>query len=485
MSWLASLNQRFSSITADSRKVVPGALFLAYPGVHQDGRNYIAQAISAGAAGVIWEAANFVWNADWKIANRSVAGLKDCVGEIAAEFYEYPSKKMQVVGVTGTNGKTSVTQWLAQALTFLGKKTAVIGTIGNGFVESQTEAANTTPDAVLLQAMLAEYQQQGAQAIAMEVSSHGLHQGRVKGVTFDVAALTNLSRDHLDYHNTMEDYAAAKAALFSWPGLKSAVLNADEPFGQALVEKLRAAHQPCVSYGLNAGEVRGSALQLGQDGLKMEVSTPQGSAHLSAPVLGRFNAYNLLAVLAVLLNLGVALSDATKAIANIRSVSGRMQQLGGKGKPLVVVDYAHTPDALEKVLSTLREQMLPGSRLICVFGCGGNRDAGKRALMGEVAGRLADHVVVTSDNPRHEDPMQIIAAIRAGLERAHTVEVDRGVAIKNAVNAAGADDVVLVAGKGHEHYQEINGVKLPFSDVDEAAAALLAYQPVLQMEVRS
>ncbi len=485
MSWLASLNQAFSSITADSRKIIPGALFLAYPGSQHDGRDYIAQAIAGGATGILWEAADFVWNPAWNVDNQPIAGLKDQVGQIAAEFYDYPSKKMQMVGVTGTNGKTSVTQWIAQALTILGRKTAVIGTIGNGFVASQTAASNTTPDAVLLQAMLAEYQQQGAQAVAMEVSSHGLHQGRVKGVTFDIAVLTNLSRDHLDYHQTMEEYAAAKAELFSLPELKVAVLNADEPFGVVLADQLRAAHQPYVTYGLYAGDVSGTGLRFEQHGLYMEVRTPQGDAALFAPVLGRFNAYNILAVLAVLLQLGVNLSDAMHAIANIHPVSGRMQQLGGDGQPLVVVDYAHTPDALEKVLHALREQVLPGSRLICVFGCGGDRDAGKRGLMGEVAGRLADHVVVTSDNPRSEDPLQIIAAISAGLGRPHMVEVDRATAIRKAIDAADAGDVVLVAGKGHESYQEIKGVRLPFSDIDEATAALLAYQSKVRMEVRS
>jgi len=389
MSLLTSFQKKFTGITADSRRVSPGVLFLAYPGVHTDGRQYIPQAIAAGAAGVLWESADYAWNPDWSVGNLGVAGLKEQVGEIAAEFYAHPSQKLSLLGVTGTNGKTSVTQWLGQALSYLGEKTAVIGTIGNGFVESQTPAINTTPDAVLLQAMLADYAAQGANAVAMEVSSHGLHQGRVNGANFKVAVLTNLSRDHLDYHETMEAYAAAKAQLFFWPGLQMSVLNADEAFGQQLAQQLTAQAKPFLTYGLHAGDVRGSNLRLQQHGLSMQVSTSQGVAEVFAPVLGRFNAYNVLAVLATLLALDIAMDKAVSAIANIKAVPGRMQQFGDDGQPLVVVDYAHTPDALEKVLETLREQLQSQhhhqGRLICVFGCGGDRDAGKRPLMGQVA----------------------------------------------------------------------------------------------------
>lgn len=243
MSLLASFQKNFTGITADSRMVKPGTLFLAYPGVHRDGRQYIPQAIASGATGVMWECADYAWNTDWNVSNLAVAGLKEQVGQVAAEFYGQPSEKLSLLGVTGTNGKTSVTQWLAQALSDLGQKAAVVGTIGNGFVDSQTPAANTTPDAVLLQAMLADYAAQGAKAVAMEVSSHGLHQGRVNGVRFKVAVLTNLSRDHLDYHETMEAYAAAKAQLFFWPDLPMAVLNADESFGQQLMQKMTEKHQ--------------------------------------------------------------------------------------------------------------------------------------------------------------------------------------------------------------------------------------------------
>lgn len=478
MSLLSAFPQSFTAITADSRSVTQGALFLAYPGVHSDGRQYIPQAIAAGAAGVLWEKAAYTWCDDWKVQNAAVAGLKERVGEIAAEFYAHPSQKLQLVGVTGTNGKTSVTQWLAQALSYLGEKTAVIGTIGNGFVEQQSPAANTTPDAVLLQSMLAEYAAQGARAVAMEVSSHGLHQGRVNGACFKVAVLTNLSRDHLDYHETMEAYAAAKAQLFFWPSLQMSVLNADEAFGRELSQKLAAEGKPFMTYGLHAGDVRGTELRLQKHGLSMQVNTARESAKVFAPVLGRFNAYNVLAVISALLALDIHLAKAVEAIANIKAVPGRMQQVGGDSQPLVVVDYAHTPDALEKVLSTLREQLVSQGqgRLICVFGCGGDRDAGKRPLMGQVADRLADKVVVTSDNPRSEDPLQIIAQVSAGLNRSHQAEPDRASAIQQAIADAHAEDIVLVAGKGHEDYQEINGVRTPFSDVAVAAEALSQWE---------
>lgn len=479
MSLLSSFNQKFSAITADSRKVQAGALFLAYPGAHSDGRNYIAQAIEAGASAVVWDSRDFVWNPAWNIANAGVADLKSQVGEIAAEYYGQPSHRLDMIGVTGTNGKTSVSQWTAQALTAIGQKTAVIGTIGNGFVDAQQEASNTTPDAILLQAMLAEFAGQGAKAVAMEVSSHGLHQGRVNGVQFDVAVLTNLSRDHLDYHETMEAYAAAKELLFLWPGLTMSVINADDAFGQRIAAKLKSQARPLMTYGLSQGDVQGKNLQLHQHGLSMLVSTPQGEAMLNAPVLGRFNAYNVLAVLASLLALKVNLRDAVDAIAKIRPVAGRMQQFGGNGKPLVVVDYAHTPDALEKVLATLREQT--SGKLVCVFGCGGDRDAGKRPLMGAAAAKLADEVVITSDNPRSEDPAQIISQVAVGVDKACIIEPDRAAAIKQAVQSAGSGDIVLVAGKGHEDYQEIAGARTPFSDAAVAQAALDACVPMMRL----
>jgi UDP-N-acetylmuramyl-tripeptide synthetase len=304
----------------------------------------------------------------------------------------------------------------------------------------------------------------------MEVSSHGLDQGRVNGVAFDIAVLTNLSRDHLDYHGTMEAYGAAKKKLFAWEGLSTAVINVDDAFGASIAKTLGVQGKTCLTYGFVSADITASDLQLNDAGLSMQVTTPQGNALISASVLGRFNAYNVLAVLATLLALKVSLADAVAAIANIKPVIGRMQQFGGGQLPLVVVDYAHTPDAVEKVLSTLKEQAQ--GQLICMFGCGGDRDAGKRPLMGAVASKLANQVVVTSDNPRSENPLEIIKAIIEDMPAGYLLEEDRAAAIHLAIQSAKQGDIVLVAGKGHENYQEILGVKHPFDDALVAQAAL-------------
>ena len=464
------------SMTADSRKVESGSLFLAYPGEHADGRNFIAQAIAQGAAAVLWERDGFDWNPQWNTPNMAIDDLRRQAGFVADEFYGHPSQKLWMVGVTGTNGKTSCSHWLAQAFNALGRKTAVLGTLGNGFPNALSDAINTTPDPILLHRMLADYREQGAQAVAMEVSSHGLDQGRVNGVHFDVAVFTNLSRDHLDYHGDMAAYGAAKEKLFQWPGLQCAVLNADDAFGRTIADRLSQQDPRVLTYGLQHGDVRGSELRFDGHGLSMQVATPFGNSMLRASVSGRFNSYNLLAVLSTLLVSDVSLARAAEVLAGIQPVPGRMQQLGGGLQPLVVIDYAHTPDALENILSALREQAQ--GQLICVFGCGGNRDSGKRPLMGVVASRLADAVTVTSDNPRDENRASIIADIEAGMSGSYRVEADRATAIRNAVSAAKAGDIVLIAGKGHEDYQEIAGIRHAFSDQAVAEQALQQYARV-------
>jgi UDP-N-acetylmuramoyl-L-alanyl-D-glutamate--2,6-diaminopimelate ligase len=385
---------------------------------------------------------------------------------------------LRTIGITGTNGKTSCCHWIAQCLTDLGRKTAMVGTLGNGFPGALAPSANTTPDAVSLHALLRDYLVDDAKCVAMEVSSHGLAQGRVNGVHFDIAVLTNLSRDHLDYHGDMESYAAAKAGLFAWPDLQYAVLNMDDHFGVELAGKLGCSGVQTVGYSLEGKHegcrfaVLAHDLATDEQGIRFEVVTPWGRATVNSKLLGRFNASNLLAALAVLLVSGIALEDAVRELGKVESVAGRVQRLGGEGKPLVVVDYAHTPDALEKVLVTLREIMGDKNKLICVFGCGGERDRGKRPLMGEVASRLADSVIVTSDNPRGEDSHAIIDEIIAGMGANYHVIDDRAAAIDAAVRGAQPDDVVLIAGKGHEDYQEIKGVKLPFADADVARRIL-------------
>ncbi len=401
-----------------------------------------------------------------------VPTLRAHIGDIASDFYGHPSRNLWVAGVTGTNGKTSCSHWIAQSLSRLGRKTAVIGTIGGGFPGALEPALNTTPDAVTLQSRLADFRMRGAVACAMEVSSHGIEQGRVGGVEFDVALFTNLSRDHLDYHKTMEDYAAAKAKLFHWPQLKHAIVNLDDGFGQQLAGSIDRSRVNVLGYGLGRGEIAGHRLDLTTRGLKLEITTPWGAAELDSPMIGGFNASNLLGVLGVLITSDVPLRDAVEALSRVEPVPGRLQMVREPGAPLVVVDYAHTPDALEKVLETLRSTLASEGRLHCVFGCGGDRDPGKRPLMGEVATRLADRVVVTSDNPRSEDPRAIIDEILAGAHPSYVIEEDRSTAILQAISGAAPQDVVLIAGKGHETYQEIGGRRVPFDDAEVAREIL-------------
>ena len=465
-------------VTTDSREVKPGSLFLAYPGAMSDGRNYIVDAIKNGASAVIWDSENFEWNPNWDIENIGMKQLQLQSGSIASQFYKYPSEQLWMIGVTGTNGKTSISQWLSQCFNYLQRKTAVIGTLGNGLPNQLTASHNTTPDAVLLQSLLADYVKEKVEIVAMEVSSHGLHQGRVRAVNFDVAVLSNLTRDHLDYHKTFEAYAAAKRSLFEYNDLKCAVLNADDAFGQTLEQDLKKAGKTVLTYGIEHGDIQAVDVRFENTHFTFNATAsfanaPSRSAPVKVNLVGRFNVYNVLAVLATLLASKVSLTDAVEAVSHIESAKGRMQMLGGNGLPLVVVDYAHTPDALEKVLETLKAQA--SSKLICVFGCGGNRDKGKRPEMGKVASDIADAVVVTSDNPRDEAPESIIEEIIKGMHNHFMVEQDRAKAISVGILSAKAGDIVLIAGKGHEEYQEIKGKKHYFSDIEQAKDVLKIY----------
>lgn len=493
MSLLASFPAKISRLCADSRALQPGDTFVAWPGEGgegSDGRKHIPQAIQAGAASVLWESENFAWDdAGWPLPNLGVSGLRAQAGFWADEAYGHPSRQMWVIGVTGTNGKTSCAHWLSQCLAASGKPTALIGTLGSGFpgkpgqTDQLTHTGYTTPDAITLQTQLRDFRDQGAKAIAMEVSSHGLDQGRVNGVEFDVALLTNLSRDHLDYHGDMAAYAQAKSRLFERKELQYAVLNLDDGFGRTLAGKPACCSVKIAGYGFENKPdncqiaILGKNLKLGASGLSFDVATPWGKTAIASPMLGRFNASNLLGTLATLLVSGVELERAAQALAQVRPVPGRLQSLGGGLQAVVVVDYAHTPDALEKVLLALREVAPPGATLICVFGCGGNRDKGKRPLMGRIASERADRVIVTSDNPRHEDPRQIIEQITADMNANFHVEEDRAAAIDIAIRQAGAGDIVLIAGKGHEDYQEIAGIKYPFSDAEVAQRILQETRP--------
>ena len=465
-------------ITADSRRVARRMAFAAYPGGTHDGRAFIDDALARGASAVVFESRGFAWNARADVAHAGVENLKASVGVIASSIYGHPSQGLWMIGVTGTNGKTSCAHFIAHALSQCGRRTAIVGTLGNGFVDALEPSANTTPDACELQQSLAAWRRAGAAAVAMEVSSHGLDQARVHGTSFDVALFTNLTRDHLDYHGSMEAYGEAKARLFAWPGLRTAVVNVGDPFGRRIAERAHGRGVRVVTYGAHDADIAAIDVDVRDAATRITFRTPQGRGSLSTHLAGAFNVQNLQGVLGVLLASAVPLDDALAAMSTLTAPSGRMERLGGGTAPLVVVDYAHTPDALSQVLGAMRPAVRTGGRLVCVFGAGGDRDRGKRAPMGEAAGRLADRVVVTSDNPRSEDPAAIAAAVVEGLRRAaadFAVELDRGRAIEQAIDDARAGDVVVIAGKGHEDYQETNGRRVPFSDV-RCVARVLAHR---------
>jgi len=466
-------------ITSDSRRVEPGIAFAAFPGHSSDGRKFVPDAIARGASAVLWDSRAFQWDPAWQAPHLGIDHLQARLGYIADFIYGGPSRKLWMTGVTGTNGKTSCAQWIAQALDMCGRRAAVLGTLGNGLVGALAPASHTTPDVALFHELLAQFHAAGAKAVAMEVSSHGLDQGRVNGAKFDVALFTNLTRDHLDYHKTMAAYGSAKAKLFSWPGLRTAVINADDAFGQSLVDAARKRGQPMLTYGFGAADIAATPMSLDTTGIVLDVATPWGRTTLRSPVVGAFNAQNLLGVLGVLLASDIPLENAVATLARIAPPAGRMQRIGGDGKPLVVVDYAHTPDALEKVLTALRPMLPRGGELVCVFGCGGDRDPGKRPEMGGIAAAHANRIVVTSDNPRSEDPVEIANAIVRGVRdaghRRWSIEVDRRAAIAQAIASAKTSDIVLIAGKGHETYQELHGKRTPFSDAQEADAALATW----------
>jgi UDP-N-acetylmuramoyl-L-alanyl-D-glutamate--2,6-diaminopimelate ligase len=483
---LASQGAMIERLVSDSRACAPGSAFFAYPGEAADGRRFIADAIAHGAAAVVWESEGFAWDRAWTVPNAGVHGLKPCLGGLAHQFYGRPSEALWMCGVTGTNGKTTCSQWIAAALGAHGAKTGVIGTLGAGFGGALEPVQNTTPDALELHRLLAAMRARGAAAVAMEVSSHGLVQGRVNGVEFDCAVLTNLSHDHLDYHGTMDAYAKAKSRLFDTPGLAGAVLNIDDVLGVQLARRLAARGVRTIGYALSRAAVAPGSV--GQFAAARELRSEAGATRIAIdsswgefevrlPHLGRFNAANALAVFGVLIAYGVDATSAARLLESLPPVAGRMQRVGGDGKPLAVIDYAHTPDALEKVLAALRPVAdAAGGRLVAVFGAGGERDATKRPLMGAVAARLADALVITSDNPRSEDPLAIIAAIRRGIPDPEgfrvQVEPDRAQAIAAALGAAAATDVVLIAGKGHEETQEIAGRRISLSDFGAATQAL-------------
>ena len=461
-------------LRTDSRRVLRGDAFVALPGSQTAADHYVDAAIDAGATVIMLDVDALTPCYEYRGALVvPVPALREHLGQIADRFYEHPSRRVRVVGVTGTNGKTSVTSFISQLLGAAGLPCGVLGTLGYGMPGELSEATHTTPDVVEVNRALFEMARKGARAVAMEVSSHALDQGRVQGVAMIGAVFTNLTRDHLDYHGTMEAYGQAKASLFTREGLHFSVINFDDPFGRQLFEQTEGLCDR-VRYSLHESQTELWLTRFAptSDGFEADVDGQWGPFNLSAPLLGTFNASNLLAAVAAVLNLGVSVEQVQKAVPSLTPPPGRLESFSGPSGVRVIVDYAHTADALANALTALRPHTR--GQLICVFGCGGDRDKGKRPDMAREAEKGADCIILTDDNPRTESPESIIKDMLAGLENEETVKVihDRGDAIRSAVDMARPGDVVLVAGKGHEAWQERNGKRAPFSDVAHVQEAL-------------
>ena len=474
LAWLRARAPQ-GQLRTDSRHVQPGDIFIAWPGAAADGRAFVAQALAHGAAACLVEhdgSADFAF-ADARIA--SFTGLKTITGSLAAQWLGHPAQALRIVAVTGTNGKTSTAWWLAHAL----PRCAMVGTLGVGLPPHFTSTGMTTPDPVLLQTEFAKFIAAGAEFAAIEASSIGIVEHRLAGTAIDTAVFTNFTQDHLDYHGSMDAYWQAKAQLFDWPGLRVAVVNVDDAQGRALAQTLalRCALEVWTVGLQHPARLMAVDIAHTAQGMAFTVVEGQQRQPMQTALIGQYNISNLLGVLATLRGQGHSLAQAVAACASLQPVPGRMQQIAVVGQPLVAIDYAHTPDALQQALAALRPlAQARGGRLCCVFGCGGNRDARKRPLMGAAAEQGADQVLVTSDNPRLEDPQAIVADILAGMRPQTPYELDRAAAIAQAIAQADARDVVLLAGKGHEDYQDAQGHKRPFSDYHEAARAVQARQ---------
>lgn len=460
------------NLQLDSRRVSTGDLFVALQGERCDGNAFIDQAVAAGAAAVIHDADVSYGGSVSRVPVLAVPDLRQRLGIIASRFFAFPAANLRLIGVTGTNGKTSVASFVAACLNRDGR-CGLIGTLGQGFPGALHPLVNTTPDPITINRALREFCDHGADAAVMEVSSHGLHQGRVSGLEFHAGVFTNLSHDHLDYHGDMDAYGEAKSLLFTRHRMHNAVINIDDEFGRRLCAEIGREIR-LISYGVGDEAdalVRARKVVYGVAGVAFDLCTPDGSVHIESSLLGEFSVSNLLAVAAVLYSLDMPLQEAGRRLAELQPVPGRMERFGN-GDITAVVDYAHTPDALEKVLRSLRVHC--DGRLICVFGCGGDRDKVKRPAMGRIAAELADGVIVTDDNPRGESPAAIVQQIMGGAGRREHVEVihDRATAIARAIAEARAGDMVLVAGKGHEDYQIIKDQRIEFSDRETVEALL-------------
>lgn len=477
---LAEFDVRVTGVKMDSRLLQPGDLFIACFGQNHDARNYIDYALELGVVAVLAESGGnwqgIQWRGDVPIV--AIDNLSTRISEIAGRYYGNPSENLQVIGITGTNGKTSCCQFIAGALEASGVSCGVIGTLGYGTVNDLMETSHTTPDGVFTQLALSELQRNGAEVVAMEVSSVGLHQHRVQAVSFDTAIFTNLSRDHLDYHESMESYAVNKRKLFAFPGLKAAVINLDDSYGLYMMDAVTRDVQ-VYTYSLynHTATVHTRSIVLDRHGFQAEIVTPHGEGKISCPLFGYFNISNVLAVVTTLMchferQGAVDLERLFAAVSGLKPVNGRMEIIGSSDELTCIVDYAHTPEGLKSALLAIRDHF--DGEVWCVFGCGGNRDRGKRPMMGEIARAYANKLIITDDNPRNESGEEIVRHIMTGIDGTAGVEVirDRAQAIDHAIESASPGDIVLVAGKGHENYQDIGGKRTVFSDASKVRLAL-------------
>ena len=478
------MDRKVTGIQLDSRLVNTGDLFIACSGRNHDARNFIDQAIRKGCGAVLAEFTSGMNRLELR-ANVPIVGVENLskkVSEVASRFYHHPSSQLKVIGITGTNGKTSCSKFIATTLQKLGYRCGMMGTLGCGFPDALEKTLLTTPDAVFAQWQLAQMVSKDCDHVAMEVSSVGLDQKRVEAIRFDTAVFTNLTRDHLDYHKTMSEYSESKRKLFQWPDLKSAVLNLDDKFSLSLINSIRKGVEIFTySVGNKSASVYSEGLTFSKSGYSALVNTPFGCKELSGELLGRFNFSNVLAVIATLISLmarensgRIDVAKIMDGISSLNSADGRMEIVNSPNEITTIVDYAHTPDSLRNALETLKCHSK--GEIWCVFGCGGNRDEGKRPIMGEIAELFADHIVITDDNPRDEPGDRIVSQILSGIKKYQNVSIirNRGEAISYAIASASPADLILIAGKGHETYQEISGGRVLFSDKVHAKSALKA-----------
>jgi UDP-N-acetylmuramoyl-L-alanyl-D-glutamate--2,6-diaminopimelate ligase len=462
---IKKLLTEFKYIEQNSVNIKKGSIFLAYPGEKNDGRNYIEEAINRGAGAIIYDPLDFEWNNQWDLPKLPVKNLKDNISDIASQFFNNPSQKIKLIGVTGTNGKTSSVYWITQCLTHLKRKAAMISTIGYGFIEKLEPTANTTPDAIKIQSIINSFGIDMVQDACIEVSSHGIKQGRVSGVNFDVRLFTNLSRDHLDYHDSIESYAKIKKEFLLDARDGNLVVNIDDPLGKEIFKESALDESQKISFGIdNVCLLQAKNIISENKITKFNLTYKDKTIPVIASVAGKYNVYNILGVVGVLISLGHQIENIGPVLKNLNPVPGRAEVLetGLDVCPKVIIDFAHTSDALKNILESLK--LLKYKNLNIVFGCGGDRDKGKRKEMAAVVNRYADFVIVTSDNPRNEEPLKIIDDICQNITIPHIAIEDREEAIKEVLKKSNIDDLILIAGKGHETYQEIKGIKKKFSD---------------------